>query len=102
MEKIYSVIRQLGTHASRPNPKDPKWVRWMQQGIQLARQIQGRPDLPQDVGSIVSVLLHDIIAMPEVSGIKTTVQGPPQGPKIGNKWESMNPTLPPLWYKRYY
>lgn len=92
MEQLYQVLRQLGPHIHQPNPGNAKWVSFMQKGIQLAKKVQNSPDIPQDVKLIVQKLLYEISAMPQVSGVKTTI--------YGNKWDELAPLRPPFWYRR--
>lgn len=92
LQKMQQVLLQNKPQIMRPNPKDPTWVERMKKLIQIAKAIANQPGMPPDVGAVVSTLLHETIAIPEVSGVKTTIQG--------NRWENRFPTAPPLGKKK--
>jgi hypothetical protein len=81
--------------SQRLNLKDPAALVKAKKVLTMAKDLQSNPKyqpLPPELNAELTRFFDSVGARPEVAGIKTTVQG--------NKWESMNPILPPLGKKR--
>lgn len=89
--KTQQIIQMLQM-AQRLNIKDPGQLAKAQKICQVAKGLQGKPNLDPALNAELMRFFDSVGARPEVAGIKTTVQG--------NKWEQMNPPLPPLGKKR--
>lgn len=73
------------------NLKDPSALAKAKKVLLMAKDLRDNPkyrSLPPELNQALIEFFDSVGARPEVSGIKTTVQG--------NKWEQFQPPLPPL------
>lgn len=92
--KVQQAI-QYFQGAARMNPNDPSALNRLKEMYNKARNIKSSPNYgryPVELRSAVEDAYQNLSAMPQITGIKTQVQG--------NKWEESFPSPPPLGIKR--